>query len=308
MSPGRSLPPRGLAEPPVDDEAPLRLLAGCAAGSRPELERLYRATAPRLLGRLVVLLGDRAQAEDALQEVYIKVWERARHFDATRSRPLAWMLSIAHSHATDLIRARRSARGVDDEGLELADDGAGLAAWTPRVRPDPRTLQALLARVQGGSLARFAPRARAFPRTLVAALLGACLALGWVLYEVNPQPALTAHIDDAQGQGLWNFAAPADASRLEVRVLRQGLIPADRAFQIWALPDSGGKLVSLGLVPTTGGAVLTLNDAQRRALREAARIAVTLEPPGGSPTDVATGPILHVAPLRRSRPGRPGRI
>lgn len=175
----------------------------------------------------------------------------------------------------------------------------GLAGWAPLVRPDPRTLPALLARVQGGPLARIAPRARAFPRALAAALLGACLALGWVLYQVNQQPALTAHMDDAQGRGLWNFAAPADASRLEVTVLRQGLIPADRAFEIWALPDGGGKVVSLGLVPSTRDAVLTLTDTQRRALRAATRIAITLEPPGGSPTGVATGPILHVAPLNR---------
>lgn len=128
MNPGRTLPPRGAVEPLAgDDAALLRHLAGCAAGSRPELERLYRATAPRLLGRLVALLGDRAQAEDALQEVYIKVWERARQFDATRGRPLTWMLSIARNHAIDLMRARRSRPSVDIEGLELADDGPGPA-------------------------------------------------------------------------------------------------------------------------------------------------------------------------------------
>jgi hypothetical protein len=309
MSPGRSLPPRGLVEPLVDDEALLRHLAGCAAGSRPELERLYRATAPRLLGRLVAVLDDRAQAEDALQAVYIEVWERAQQFDATRGRPLTWMQSIANSHAIDLIRARRSTRSVDAEGLELADDGPDLAGWAPLVRPDPRTLAALLARVQGGPLARFGPRASAFPRTLVAALLGACLALGWVLYEVRQQPALIAHVEDAQGRALWNFSAPADASRLEVAVLREGLIPADRAFEIWALPADGSAAVSLGLVPPTRDAVLRMNERRRRALRSAARIAISLEPPGGSPAGVATGPILHVAPLnRRSSPGRPGRI
>jgi anti-sigma-K factor RskA len=175
---------------------------------------------------------------------------------------------------------------------------AGLGAWVPPVRPDPRTLPALLARIPGGGGGWLSLRTQAFPRTLAAALLGACLALGGVLYQLRQQPVLTAHMEDAQGQGLWNFAAPADGSRLEVTVLRQGLVPADRAFELWALPD-GGKAVSLGLMPPAQGAVLRLNEAQAQALRGSTRIAITLEPPGGSPTGVATGPILHVAPLNR---------
>jgi len=128
MTAGRNLPPRGAAEPlSAEDAALLRQLAGCAAGSRQDLERLYRATAPRLLGRLVALLGDRAQAEDALQEVYIKVWERARQFDASRGRPLTWLLSIARNHAIDLIRARRSTLSLDVAPIELVDENPGPA-------------------------------------------------------------------------------------------------------------------------------------------------------------------------------------
>jgi len=128
MSPGRALPPRGAAEPlSAEDAVLLRQLAGCAAGSRQDLERLYRTTAPRLLGRLVALLGDRAQAEDALQEVYIKVWERARQFDASRGRPLTWLLSIARNHAIDLIRARHSTLSLDGAQIDLVDESPGPA-------------------------------------------------------------------------------------------------------------------------------------------------------------------------------------
>jgi anti-sigma-K factor RskA len=175
---------------------------------------------------------------------------------------------------------------------------AGLAGWEPPVRPDPRTLPALLARVQGRRRPWWGLSTQAFPRTLAAALLGACLALGGVLYVLKQQPVLTAHVEDAQGEALWRFAAPADASRLAVTVLRQGLVPQGRALEIWALPE-GGKAVSLGLVPAAHDTVLALNDAQRRALGAATRIAITLEPPGGSPTGVATGPILHVVALNR---------
>ena len=144
MTAGRTLPPRGAAEPvSAEDAALLRHLAGCAAGSRQDLERLYRATAPRLLGRLVALLGDRAQAEDALQEVYIKVWERARLYDAARGRPLTWMLAISRNHAIDLIRSRRSAVSIDVAELDLAAEAPD---WTAL---ESGVTAALLARCLG---------------------------------------------------------------------------------------------------------------------------------------------------------------
>ena len=144
MSAGRSLPPRGPVELPLGDDAALmRYLTGCAAGSRPDLERLYRATAPRLLGGLVSLLGDRALAEDALQEVYIKVWERARLYDASRGRPLTWMLAISRNHAIDLIRSRRSAVSIDVAELDLAAEAPD---WTAL---ESGVTAALLARCLG---------------------------------------------------------------------------------------------------------------------------------------------------------------
>ena len=117
------LPSRTGGAPASFDDAGLALLLrGCAAGSRADLERVYRLAAPRVLGQLVVLLGERAQAEDALQEVFIKVWERARQFDATRGRPLTWLLSIARNHAIDMIRARRPSVPIDEEDLRLASE------------------------------------------------------------------------------------------------------------------------------------------------------------------------------------------
>ena len=213
----------------------------------------------------------------------------------------------AYVLGTNSLRVRRrfEALMARDAAVRAAHDRwqiqmEGLSGWVPLVRPEPRTLQLLLARVQRGQQARPALQRRAFPRALAATLLGACLALGWVLYQSSQQAVLTAHMEDTQGRGLWQFAAPADASRLAVTVLRPGLVPTDRDLEIWALPaDGGGRVVSLGLIPPSHNAVLTMNEAQQRALRSAVRLAITLEPAGGSPSGVATGPILHVAPLNR---------
>jgi anti-sigma-K factor RskA len=55
--------------------------------------------------------------------------------------------------------------------------------------------------------------------------------------------------------------------------------------------------VSLGLLPTRGAERRVLTAAQRAALAGAKQLAVSLEPPGGSPTGLPTGPVLHVAAL-----------
>jgi anti-sigma-K factor RskA len=70
-----------------------------------------------------------------------------------------------------------------------------------------------------------------------------------------------------------------------------------RAYELWALPGSGAAPVSLGLMPKTGRSTLQLNDAQRLALSRSKQIAISLEPPGGSPTGAPTGPVLFVAAI-----------
>ena len=85
------------------------LLARCAAGDRSALETLYVRVAPLLLAVLVRMLKRRDAAEDALQDVFVSVWQRARQFDPIRGRALAWLVSMARYRAIDLQRATRPA-------------------------------------------------------------------------------------------------------------------------------------------------------------------------------------------------------
>jgi len=102
------------------------LLARCAAGDRSALESLYARVSPILLAVLMRMLRRRDVAEDALQDVFVSVWQRARQFDPIRGRPLAWLVSMARYRAIDLQRARRPAVALSDvSGLEpqLQSDG-----------------------------------------------------------------------------------------------------------------------------------------------------------------------------------------
>src|ERR1700742_4819410 len=85
------------------------LLSRCAAADSSALESLYELASPVLFASLTRILRRRALAEEALQDVFVSIWQRAGQFQATRGRPMAWMMSIARYRAIDLLRRERSA-------------------------------------------------------------------------------------------------------------------------------------------------------------------------------------------------------
>ena len=105
---------------------------------------------------------------------------------------------------------------------------------------------------------------------------------------------LVATVSDQQAQ-LWRIEAPRDRDELRVSAAENLALDPARAYELWALPGEGASPVSLGLMPKSGRDTLQLNEAQRIALSRSRQIAVSLEPPGGSPTGAPTGPVLFVA-------------
>src|ERR1700676_2595074 len=85
------------------------LLDRCAAADATALERLYELASPLLFACLIRILRRRALAEEALQDVFVSIWQRAGQFQSSRGRPMAWMMSIARYRAIDLLRHERSA-------------------------------------------------------------------------------------------------------------------------------------------------------------------------------------------------------
>lgn len=106
------------------------LLARVARQDRAAFTEVYRATSAKLYGILLRICRRRELADEMLQEVYIKVWERAGEFDPARASPITWMATIARNRALDEVR-RRTPVSLDDapEVLELADDARSAAEW-----------------------------------------------------------------------------------------------------------------------------------------------------------------------------------
>ena len=96
------------------------LMARVAAKDRAAFAALYRATSPKLYGVVARILSS-GEASEALQEAYVKIWERAADFDPAKGSPLAWMATIARNRALDEARKSRPVSLEDmPEGYEPA--------------------------------------------------------------------------------------------------------------------------------------------------------------------------------------------
>lgn len=103
-----------------------QLISRCALGDRAAFSVLYDATAAKLFGIVLRVLNDRAAAEDAVQEIYIKIWHNAARYQANGLSPITWMAAIARNHAVDRLRAaRRGVQASDDlDAAEMVADAA----------------------------------------------------------------------------------------------------------------------------------------------------------------------------------------
>ncbi len=101
------------------------LIAGVALRDRSAFSLLYEHTSAKLFGVCLRILKDRALAEDALQEVFIKVWHNADRFAAGGYSPMTWLITIARNHAIDRLRAAQAAMAQIDEAAEVPDARPG---------------------------------------------------------------------------------------------------------------------------------------------------------------------------------------
>jgi len=101
------------------------LLSQVGLGNRPAFGKLYDLTSAKLFGVCLRLLRDRAESEDAVQEVYIKIWHNAAKFQQAEASPMAWLIAIARNHAIDRLRGRRAPALDLDQAYDVADDGPG---------------------------------------------------------------------------------------------------------------------------------------------------------------------------------------
>lgn len=97
------------------------LLPRVALKDRAAFDRLYVLAAPKLFGVCLRILSERSEAEDALQDVFVKIWSRADRYAQSDASALGWLCTIARNHAIDRIRARQKPAQPIDEAYDIAD-------------------------------------------------------------------------------------------------------------------------------------------------------------------------------------------
>ena len=100
-----------------------RWIAQVALGNRSDFEHLYNATSAKLFGICLRILNNRSEAEEALQETYIKVWNSASRFSAGQASPISWLAAIARNCAIDHYR-RKKPESADISEAEVIEDDA----------------------------------------------------------------------------------------------------------------------------------------------------------------------------------------
>lgn len=111
----------------VDIEAARRALLTQALvrtgkGDRSAFEAVYKATSAKLFGVCLRIFGDRNEAEEALQDAYITIWNKAASFEAGRASPISWLVTVTRNRAIDRLRAKgKSSFAPLEEAIDTED-------------------------------------------------------------------------------------------------------------------------------------------------------------------------------------------
>ncbi len=85
----------------------IRLLAAVAAGDRQAFRQLYARYSAALFSLALRLVGDTGAAEETLQDAFVKIWRHAADYDARKSRPFTWAVTILRRTCIDHLRKHR---------------------------------------------------------------------------------------------------------------------------------------------------------------------------------------------------------
>ncbi|APZ54441.1 RNA polymerase sigma factor [Salipiger abyssi] len=104
-------------------------MAAMAQGDRQALGRLVALYGPGLTRYAAQMLDAPSEAEDVVQEVFLKAWRNAGRYDPAKAAVSTWLYRIAVNHCIDRSRRTRFRRFIGLEATdEMSDDGPGAAA------------------------------------------------------------------------------------------------------------------------------------------------------------------------------------
>lgn len=181
-----------------------------------------------------------------------------------------------------------------------------LATQTPALIPPSRSWDALSRRLWPEAVAKppswwwrwFWPGWSA-AATLATGILA--VALWWPAPVSGPaagsREQWMAVVQSAQAEPLWLVDTDVTDSRVRLKSIAAPAAAAAKDYELWLLPAQGNPQ-SIGILPT-GDVEITvkLSAEQFKALLANKSLAISLEPKGGSPTGLPTGPVVYQSKL-----------
>ena len=176
----------------------------------------------------------------------------------------------------------------------------------PGIAPPARVWEAIMERIRGSAGAQASGAGRSLWsnlglwRGVALAGLAAAVVLAIVLFNAAPREegSLVAVLAAQDAKPALVAIADRTGRFINVKPIAPIDVAADRTLQLWALPPSGNPK-SLGLLARSGLARLALPSPAEQALQNVPTLAISLEPLGGSPTGLPTGPVLFSGQVQR---------
>ena len=98
-----------------------QLLRRIAEREHAAFAELYDHVAGILFSNAIHILGDRREAEEVVQDVFLQIWNKAATFDSLLGNALSWILGITRNRCIDRLRSRQRRSRVFDEAVDHAE-------------------------------------------------------------------------------------------------------------------------------------------------------------------------------------------
>ena len=174
----------------------------------------------------------------------------------------------------------------------------------PAIEPPARVWQAIKARLQIGRPAR-AGLWESLSFWRVSSFASGLLALALIVMVAAPKPEtppdagrMVVVMNDLATKrpamtATWEPGQRGSSHALRIRVIGHAEMAPNTAWELWMLPGGDEKPVSLGLITTHETQVVNIPQALAARLDAAQGLAMSVEPAGGSPSGLPTGPVLY---------------
>jgi len=136
-------------EEPAEPGRDLALMRRVASNDEAAIAELYDRFGSLVYRMAVQAMPNKAEAEDAVQEVFVRLWRTADRYDQTRAALVTWVMLISRRHLVDKLRrarARLKTSSLDQSPVPLAES-IGREPTSPRMVDDER-MTVLMKRIE----------------------------------------------------------------------------------------------------------------------------------------------------------------